>query len=295
MFKKNLVLFARKKPGTRLFPNDFDMIAENILDGVQPSELKEVVKPKIIPTKEKLIDFVGIDEPLFNMNNNRAGQGRLKKQSTVQPIIPAPQPMISTKPTGTKPLVNELYQEETNEELEWFENKVLNTNTQEEPRWLKAAQIALQRQHASEDIAAVVKTGPVQLNEIVEVLEKESGMNIIVIDVTEKCDHMQALVICEGRTVRHAYSLADAVKRLAKHRYTFDNGLPENLAVQGTETEWMVVDLGSFMVHCFTPECRKEVDLEGVWLHNDEFESGIVETDELEPLNPFEFNHGNTV
>jgi ribosomal silencing factor RsfS len=36
--------------------------------------------------------------------------------------------------------------------------------------------------------------------------------------------------------------------------------------VQGRESEdWMLVDLGKYMIHCLTPKGRKDFDLEGIW------------------------------
>lgn len=42
--------------------------------------------------------------------------------------------------------------------------------------------------------------------------------------------------------------------------------MPATLAIEGKDHEdWLVLDLGRYMVHCFTPEARKEMDLDGMW------------------------------
>lgn len=47
---------------------------------------------------------------------------------------------------------------------------------------------------------------------------------------------------------------------------------PEYLSIEGADSEdWMVLDAGSVVVHCFTPEARKGYDLQGLWENYDEF------------------------
>lgn len=42
--------------------------------------------------------------------------------------------------------------------------------------------------------------------------------------------------------------------------------MPPNLAIEGRDNEdWLVLDLGRIMVHCFTAEARKEIDLDSLW------------------------------
>lgn len=42
--------------------------------------------------------------------------------------------------------------------------------------------------------------------------------------------------------------------------------MPPSLAIDGSESEdWMVLDLGRYMVHCFTKKGREEVDLDALW------------------------------
>lgn len=53
-----------------------------------------------------------------------------------------------------------------------------------------------------------------------------------------------------------------------KHRYIKQSNLPDNLMVQGNtkmDNDWLCVDLGSIIVHCFTKESRVKYDLDGLW------------------------------
>ena len=47
--------------------------------------------------------------------------------------------------------------------------------------------------------------------------------------------------------------------------------MPPNLAIEGIDTEdWLVLDLGRYMIHIFTEKSRAEIDIEGIWETKDE-------------------------
>ncbi|TPX57703.1 hypothetical protein PhCBS80983_g03633 [Powellomyces hirtus] len=135
------------------------------------------------------------------------------------------------------------------------------------PRWMKGIAVAKQRSQGivlEED--ATDAAGPIRLKEIVNVLKEENGKNLAVISMRDKCDYTDFMVIVEGRSKKQIYALADAVRRRAKHRTLQDVSLPNTLTIEGADSEdWMVLDLGRFIVHCFTPEARARYNLEGLW------------------------------
>ncbi|KAJ3175664.1 Mitochondrial assembly of ribosomal large subunit protein 1 [Geranomyces variabilis] len=139
------------------------------------------------------------------------------------------------------------------------------------PRWMKGIALAEQRsrgQAEQEDSETIAddRTGPLKLREIVEELKAENGSNLVVISMRDKCDYTDFLVIVEGRSKKQIYALADAVRRRAKHRLQHDASLPSTLTIEGVDSDdWMLVDLGRFIVHCFTPEARARYNLEGLW------------------------------
>jgi hypothetical protein len=52
----------------------------------------------------------------------------------------------------------------------------------------------------------------------------------------------------------------------AKKKIGSDPRIPSSLSVEGAQTEdWMVVDLGRYMLHIFSPESRKAYDIDGLW------------------------------
>ncbi|KAJ3026291.1 hypothetical protein HK097_006483, partial [Rhizophlyctis rosea] len=135
------------------------------------------------------------------------------------------------------------------------------------PKWLKNAAIAERRQQGiTEGENEAEAQGLIRLEEIVEVLKEERGQNLVVIDMKTKCDFTDFLVIVEGRSAKQVHALVDSVRRKAKRRVPKDTSLPPNVSVEGGGTEdWMVLDIGRFIVHAFTPEARTQYNLEGLW------------------------------
>lgn len=174
----------------------------------------------------------------------------------------------------------------------WFEDTIINAPDNldlEIPRWLKAKKRAKERAGLGKDVSTIdVSAHAVSLDsrgqqqdlsstllsthEIVSELEHHAAIDIKVIDVSQKVDHLSQIVICNGRSARHAYSIADSIRILAKNRYVAHGGgnslmMPDTLAMEGRDSEdWLLLDLGHVMVHVFTPQGRKDIDLESLWM-----------------------------
>ncbi|TPX60075.1 hypothetical protein SpCBS45565_g07585 [Spizellomyces sp. 'palustris'] len=134
------------------------------------------------------------------------------------------------------------------------------------PRWMRGIEIAEQRSQGMVEEEEIDLNGPLRLREVVDVLREEKGTNLVAIDMRSKCDYADYMIIVEGRSKKQIYALADAVRRKAKHRVGLDPSLPPNLTIEGTDSEdWMVLDTGRFIIHCFTPEARARYNLEGLW------------------------------
>ena len=149
---------------------------------------------------------------------------------------------------------------------EWYVTS--NTQTTAEaikPRWLQAVDEATKRQEGIKTVDASNEF----LQRVVQTLEDERASNMTVLDVSDKCEHMQYLVIVDGRSPKHIYSMADSVRRQFKHIDLMDDSLPHTMAVEGADSDWIVLDLGSIMLHCFTPESRAFFDLETLWTQMD--------------------------
>lgn len=103
-----------------------------------------------------------------------------------------------------------------------------------------------------------------QINELKDFLaDKADDMkaeNIITLDITEKSSVTDFMVICTGTSKRHVISIAENVASEAKNA-----GL-ELLGMDGeSEGEWVVVDMGSVMVHVMQQQHRELYQLEKLW------------------------------
>ncbi len=84
--------------------------------------------------------------------------------------------------------------------------------------------------------------------------------HIVTLDVTGKSNITDTMIICTGTSKRHVSSIADHITKEAKLQ-----GL-EPLGMDGeTEGEWVVLDMGSAMVHILQQEQRELYQLEKLW------------------------------
>jgi ribosome-associated protein len=84
--------------------------------------------------------------------------------------------------------------------------------------------------------------------------------NIITLDVQGKSTLTDYLVICTGTSKRHVSSIANHVAMEAKKL-----GM-EPIGIEGeTEGEWVVLDMGSSMLHVMQEEPRNTYQLEKLW------------------------------
>ncbi len=106
----------------------------------------------------------------------------------------------------------------------------------------------------------------------VAAVEDIKAQNVVLLDVrnlTTITDHM---LICSGTSGRHVKSIADAVVRAAKEA----NAKPSIEGLQ--EAEWVLVDLGSVVVHIMQAQARAFYQLEKLW--------SLAEPDDLQARNP---------
>jgi ribosome-associated protein len=84
--------------------------------------------------------------------------------------------------------------------------------------------------------------------------------NIITLDVQGKSTLTDYLVICTGTSKRHVSSISNHVAMEAKKL-----GM-EPIGIEGeTEGEWVVLDMGSSMLHVMQEEPRNTYQLEKLW------------------------------
>ncbi|GAM78730.1 ribosomal silencing factor RsfA [Vibrio ishigakensis] len=86
------------------------------------------------------------------------------------------------------------------------------------------------------------------------------AQDIVTLDVKGKSSVTDYMIICTGTSKRHVASIADHIAIESKKE-----GI-EPLGVDGEqEGEWVVVDMGSTMVHVMQEEHRELYQLEKLW------------------------------
>ncbi|ROS01372.1 ribosome-associated protein [Sinobacterium caligoides] len=100
-----------------------------------------------------------------------------------------------------------------------------------------------------------------QIKELaLEFLDDLKAKDVVCLDVSGLTGVTDCLVIASGTSSRHVKSLGDNVAMEFKKR----DFMP--LGVEGQETgDWVLVDLGSVVVHIMQPDARELYDLERLW------------------------------
>ncbi|EKO3487900.1 ribosome silencing factor [Vibrio fluvialis] len=86
------------------------------------------------------------------------------------------------------------------------------------------------------------------------------AVDIVTLDVQGKSSVTDYMIICTGTSKRHVSSIADHVASEAKKAGV------EPLGIDGeNEGEWVVVDMGTTMLHVMQEEHRAIYQLEKLW------------------------------
>jgi ribosome-associated protein len=100
------------------------------------------------------------------------------------------------------------------------------------------------------------------LREIIEGIMDAKGLEIISLDLSEienaVCDYF---VICEGTSNTHVSAIADSVEKRVREEIA-----ERPWHVEGKDqSEWVLMDYVSIVVHVFQRETRTFFDLESLW------------------------------
>ncbi|KAJ1664060.1 hypothetical protein IW140_004360 [Coemansia sp. RSA 1813] len=96
---------------------------------------------------------------------------------------------------------------------------------------------------------------------------------IKVVDVSDRCDWTSRMVVAEAKSTRHMRAMTESLFKAIKDRNR-QRGAETDTRVDGKESDdWVVVDMGHFVVHVMTPEARKLYDLESLWESEPLFEA----------------------
>lgn len=91
-------------------------------------------------------------------------------------------------------------------------------------------------------------------------LASNKGENVIIYDIHKKSPLFTYCVILTGASTRRLYSLSDEACDALQ-----DNGFKINHKEGKDESSWMLVDAGYVVIHIFTSEERKRINLEEIY------------------------------
>lgn len=98
------------------------------------------------------------------------------------------------------------------------------------------------------------------LNKLQKSLDDIQAIDIVIINVSEQTSVTDFMIICSGRSSRHVKAIAETVAEQMKAA-----GLSA-LSLNGLESgEWVLIDLGDFVLHVMQPDSRAFYNLEGLW------------------------------
>ncbi|KAF7720778.1 hypothetical protein EC973_006089 [Apophysomyces ossiformis] len=175
----------------------------------------------------------------------------------------------------------ELYPEEEQEEsqvdTEWFvDADYENTSPSDTdfiPLWQRRALGEhLEGRWAIQEVSReLMESGHLTAEKIKDLLIESKMEKVEILDLREKCDWTDYMIIAETRkSDKFLTSVADHLSQVV--RKTIQSH-PDRLAslqgphIEGRDSDsgWLLIDLGQFVVHLFTPEVRAKYDLEGLW------------------------------
>lgn len=105
---------------------------------------------------------------------------------------------------------------------------------------------------------------------IMKAVEDLKAKDVIVLDVRSRTTVTDELIIATGTSTRHVKSIADSVVKAVK---AF--GIPP-IGVEGEgSAEWVLVDLGDYVVHVFQAEMREFYALEKLWGSNTPIDNSL--------------------
>ncbi|XP_054734301.1 mitochondrial assembly of ribosomal large subunit protein 1 [Anastrepha obliqua] len=107
------------------------------------------------------------------------------------------------------------------------------------------------------------KHGVFDVEDLVDVLRKESAEDIFVCTVPKDLKYVDYMVVCNGRSYRHMLAIAEFVRRIYKVKRHKGEVMPK---IEGEKSrQWMALDLGNIALHVFSAEARELYDLESLW------------------------------
>jgi len=95
---------------------------------------------------------------------------------------------------------------------------------------------------------------------VLEALDDIKAKDIVTLDIAAISPITEYMIIATGTSTRHIQAIAEKVVVMARTESGFDVG------IQGkNSTDWILIDLGSVVVHLMLPDTRDFYALEKLW------------------------------
>ncbi|KAF4518032.1 hypothetical protein B566_EDAN009265 [Ephemera danica] len=124
--------------------------------------------------------------------------------------------------------------------------------------------------------------GVFDAEQLVELLQCDGALDVCVIKLPVELKYAEHLVIVTGRSARHRKALAQLVRRVYKKKCLQTESIPriEGAHADGTNFDWLAMDLGNIVLHIFARSAREKYDLESLWALGSEHDVQCVKPDD---------------
>ena len=97
---------------------------------------------------------------------------------------------------------------------------------------------------------------------IIDGIQDRKGRSVTVVDMSDiEAAATSTFIIAEGSSPMHVSAVADSVRD-----YVLEHADVKPFNYDGyTNSEWIVIDYGSILVHIFVPDARQRYNLEELW------------------------------
>lgn len=99
-----------------------------------------------------------------------------------------------------------------------------------------------------------------QLNDLYKLLDSKQADDITVLDFRKNSPFVDYFIVCSARNSRLANAIIEEVED-----YADDNDIKVISKDVNKEGKWLLIDIGSIVVHVFVGDERIKYNLDGLW------------------------------
>ncbi|MDN5248950.1 MAG: ribosome silencing factor [Alphaproteobacteria bacterium] len=97
-------------------------------------------------------------------------------------------------------------------------------------------------------------------DKLLKLLSEHKAVDIVSFDLFNKSSLADAMIIASGNSSRHVLALSDYLLKYVK-----ELGV-KNIQIEGADSgEWVLIDIGDYLIHLFCAEAREFYDLDSLW------------------------------